>query len=390
MRVPSGRKRGSAKHERPSSVWARTRNRSHIGAEQNHLWPVISYSAPGPPPFERRGDGRVGAHVRAALLLGHRHAAERAGLLGRRAADRGSYAVAVSSGSHSAAISGCVRSAGTRRRSSSSGSRSRPRPASRSCTSRRARRARPGSSLRHGSACSSSRDAGRHELVPRRVELDLVDAVAVAVVRAQHRRVLVGQRGPTPRARRPRTRRRRGRARAAQPAPSRSSASTSGRLSSNRLRPASGGGWLGTSWVRGRAVAGWPSCGASHWPAASADTPRRRTSAKIKVQNPVVELDGDEMTRIIWQFIKDQLILPYLDVDLKYFDLGIESRDATDDQVTVDAAERDQGVRRRREVRDDHARRGARRGVRAQADVALAQRHDPQHPRRASSSASRS
>jgi isocitrate dehydrogenase len=60
--------------------------------------------------------------------------------------------------------------------------------------------------------------------------------------------------------------------------------------------------------------------------------------AKIKVQNPIVELDGDEMTRIIWAFIKDQLILPYLDVDLKYFDLGIESRDATDDQITVDAA----------------------------------------------------
>src|SRR6476661_962080 len=59
---------------------------------------------------------------------------------------------------------------------------------------------------------------------------------------------------------------------------------------------------------------------------------------KIKVANPVVELDGDEMTRIIWQFIKDQLILPYLDIDLKYFDLGIESRDATDDQITVDAA----------------------------------------------------
>jgi isocitrate dehydrogenase len=60
--------------------------------------------------------------------------------------------------------------------------------------------------------------------------------------------------------------------------------------------------------------------------------------AKIKVENPVVELDGDEMTRIIWSFIKDQLILPYLEIDLKYFDLGIESRDATDDQITVDAA----------------------------------------------------
>ncbi len=59
---------------------------------------------------------------------------------------------------------------------------------------------------------------------------------------------------------------------------------------------------------------------------------------KIEVQNPIVELDGDEMTRIMWSFIKEQLILPYLDVELKYFDLGIESRDATDDQITVDAA----------------------------------------------------
>src|SRR5215467_14279076 len=59
---------------------------------------------------------------------------------------------------------------------------------------------------------------------------------------------------------------------------------------------------------------------------------------KIKVAGPVVELDGDEMTRIIWQFIKDQLILPYLDVDLRYYDLGMEHRDATEDQVTIDAA----------------------------------------------------
>ncbi|QBI52422.1 NADP-dependent isocitrate dehydrogenase [Streptomonospora litoralis] len=68
--------------------------------------------------------------------------------------------------------------------------------------------------------------------------------------------------------------------------------------------------------------------------------------AKIKVENPVVELDGDEMTRIIWSFIKDRLILPYLDVDLKYYDLGIEERDRTDDQITVDAAKaiREHGV----------------------------------------------
>jgi len=60
---------------------------------------------------------------------------------------------------------------------------------------------------------------------------------------------------------------------------------------------------------------------------------------KIKVTNPIVEMDGDEMTRIIWKFIKDKLIFPYLDLDIKYFDLGIENRDATNDQVTIDSAE---------------------------------------------------
>jgi len=64
-----------------------------------------------------------------------------------------------------------------------------------------------------------------------------------------------------------------------------------------------------------------------------------KTMAKIKVKNPVVEIDGDEMTRIIWQYIKDQLILPYLDIDLKYYDLSIENRDKTDDKVTVECAE---------------------------------------------------
>ena len=62
-------------------------------------------------------------------------------------------------------------------------------------------------------------------------------------------------------------------------------------------------------------------------------------AAKIKVAGPVVELDGDEMTRIIWEFIKEKLILPYLDVELRYFDLSVQSRDATDDQITIDAAE---------------------------------------------------
>ncbi|MCP4818972.1 MAG: NADP-dependent isocitrate dehydrogenase, partial [Shimia sp.] len=65
---------------------------------------------------------------------------------------------------------------------------------------------------------------------------------------------------------------------------------------------------------------------------------------KIKVDNPIVEMDGDEMTRIMWQFIKDKLILPYLDIDLLYYDLGIEERDRTEDQITIDAAEKTKEV----------------------------------------------
>ena len=61
--------------------------------------------------------------------------------------------------------------------------------------------------------------------------------------------------------------------------------------------------------------------------------------AKIKVANPVVDLDGDEMTRIIWKWIKDKLIFPFLDLEIEYYDLGMENRDATDDKVTVEAAE---------------------------------------------------
>ncbi len=60
--------------------------------------------------------------------------------------------------------------------------------------------------------------------------------------------------------------------------------------------------------------------------------------SKITVKNPIVELDGDEMTRIIWDFIKQKLILPYLDIDLKYYDLSVIKRDETNDQITVDAA----------------------------------------------------
>ena len=104
--------------------------------------------------------------------------------------------------------------------------------------------------------------------------------------------------------------------------------------------------------------------------------------AKIKVKTPVVELDGDEMTRIIWGFIKDKLILPYLDIDLKYYDLGIEYRDQTDDQVTIDSAHaiRQYGVGVKcATITPDEA---ARHRVQAQEDVAQSEWHHPQHPRR--------
>ena len=60
--------------------------------------------------------------------------------------------------------------------------------------------------------------------------------------------------------------------------------------------------------------------------------------AKIKVKTPVVDIDGDEMTRIIWQWIRERLILPYLDIDLEYYDLGVQKRDETNDQITIDSA----------------------------------------------------
>ena len=101
--------------------------------------------------------------------------------------------------------------------------------------------------------------------------------------------------------------------------------------------------------------------------------------AKIKVKNPVVEIDGDEMTRIIWQWIREQLILPYLDIDLKYYDLSIEMRDETDDQITVDCAnavkEHGVGVKCATITPDEDARRR----IRPEENVEIAKRHDPQY-----------
>ena len=85
--------------------------------------------------------------------------------------------------------------------------------------------------------------------------------------------------------------------------------------------------------------------------------------AKIKVANPVVEMDGDEMTRIIWQLIKDKLIHPYLDINLLYYDLSVEKRDETSDQITIDAANKTKGSWCRGEMRYHHARRSAGEGI---------------------------
>src|SRR5208283_3609599 len=95
--------------------------------------------------------------------------------------------------------------------------------------------------------------------------------------------------------------------------------------------------------IAGTAGGRRPSARARSLPIRTCNRPRSRrdrtSMAKIKVANPVVEMDGDEMTRIIWKQIKDKLIHPYLDIDLMYFDLSMEKRDETRDQITIDAAE---------------------------------------------------
>ncbi|KAJ7799426.1 hypothetical protein B0H14DRAFT_2902986 [Mycena olivaceomarginata] len=103
---------------------------------------------------------------------------------------------------------------------------------------------------------------------------------------------------------------------------------------------------------------------------------------KIVVANPVVELDGDEMTRIIWKKIREELILPYIQLDIKYFDLGLEYRDETNDQGDGGRREGDPGAQSRHQVRDDHPGRAARGGVQAEGDVEEPEWDDPQHPRR--------
>jgi NADP-dependent isocitrate dehydrogenase len=120
---------------------------------------------------------------------------------------------------------------------------------------------------------------------------------------------------------------------------------------------------------------------------------------KIKVDNPVVELDGDEQTRVIWEMIKKQLILPFLDIDIKYYDLGMENRDATNDQVTVDAAHAIQkynvGIKCATITPDEARVKGtapfalphisapvADSRIQPQGNVEVAKRNHPKHPQR--------
>ncbi len=103
---------------------------------------------------------------------------------------------------------------------------------------------------------------------------------------------------------------------------------------------------------------------------------------KIEMTTPLVEMDGDEMTRILWKMIKDELLLPFIDLKTEYYDLGLEHRNATNDQVTVDSAERHQEVRRRSQVCHHYPQCGPHEGVRSEGNVEEPQRNDPCDPGR--------
>src|SRR4029077_8441536 len=176
-------------------------------------------------------------------------------------------------------------------------------------------------------------DADPHQFVPGAVELDLVDTVAVAVVGAQLGLLFVRLEAPADRLG--------GAADGAQLA--RLLLGPAGALALQRL----GQDAIGVEGVvvlqRRRLVedlmgAARLALRRGHRPNCGIDSIAAPVPEKIPVNSPVVELDGDEMTRIIWSFIKEQLILPYLDLELVYFDLGIESRDASEDRITVEAA----------------------------------------------------
>ena len=102
---------------------------------------------------------------------------------------------------------------------------------------------------------------------------------------------------------------------------------------------------------------------------------RRESMAKIQMTTPLVEMDGDEMTRILWQLIKDELLLPYIDLKTEYYDLGLEHRNETDDQVTIDSAK----IRRCSQMCNNHTQRSENGRVSFKEDVEEPQRHDSLH-----------
>lgn len=104
--------------------------------------------------------------------------------------------------------------------------------------------------------------------------------------------------------------------------------------------------------------------------------------AKIQMTTPLVEMDGDEMTRILWKMIKDELILPYVDLKTEYYDLGLEYRNETNDQVTVDSAEATKKIWRGSEMCDHHAKRSQNDRVQSQGDVEKSKRHNQSDSRR--------
>ena len=250
LRSPSGVKRGMRKQESPPSAWARTRNASHIGAEQNHLWPVSSYSAPGPPPFSGVATVVLARTSEPPCFSVIAIPQSAPALLGRRDEPPPSYSSERKRGSHSAATSGCGAAPGPPSRSSRSGSR-RPASAWRQHEHRRrGRRGRPGCGSRHGEACRPSAIPTLHQLVPGGVELDLVDPVAEPVVGASSGGFSFASRAP---ARSPCAGRRTRRPAAPRPRPSRRPRGAAPRPAPGRSRrccsPRAAGPGSTTSWV---------------------------------------------------------------------------------------------------------------------------------------------
>ena len=103
---------------------------------------------------------------------------------------------------------------------------------------------------------------------------------------------------------------------------------------------------------------------------------------KIKMTTPLVEMDGDEMTRILWKMIKDELLLPYIDLKTEYYDLGLEHRNETNDQVTIDSALATQKIRRGCKMCNDHSKRSPHDGIQSERNVEESERYDPCDPGR--------